>query len=44
MRYVLVMIVLAAAVAGCGKRPSNVEGPEGSTFPRAYPAVMNEPE
>lgn len=44
MRYVVFCILVAVVTAACGKRPNIVEPPTGSTFPRAYPAVVEEPQ
>ncbi len=40
MRLVLIVFLCAAlaGLSGCGKRPSELETPAGSLYPRIYPA------
>ena len=39
----LACLALLVVLAGCGKRPSDLAAPEGSTYPRTYPSPTAAP-
>jgi len=42
----VVLLVLLAAVSGCGKRPGSVDAPSGASgaFPQVYPDPSTDPK
>jgi hypothetical protein len=40
--FLLLLLALAPALAGCGKKPAELQAPQGErqdTFPRTYPST-----
>jgi hypothetical protein len=44
MRYTILLLIGILTVSGCGIKPTAVDAPQGAehdTFPRTYPAPLN---